>query len=160
MCAGYVQERGRVCQREGEGRGEEEVGEAEGGSAWQRWREGQRSAAGHRRLGGILGGVSPWQTRRPPDRAHLELDLVLELNLAVAVRTRVRRAWVGHAVEDAAQCSLGSLSRVASCWHRHEQRETVAAAVSIAAAASTNAATATATAPVGVWHWGHSRPRH
>ena len=45
------------------------------------------------------------------DDARLaHLTNVLELNLAVAVRTRVRRAWVGHAVEDAAQCSLAAAS--------------------------------------------------
>ena len=65
-----------------------------------------------RRGTGVLGGVSPWQTSRAPDRAHLGLglDLVLELNLAVAVRARARRAWVGHAVKDTTQRSLSSPS--------------------------------------------------
>ena len=65
-----------------------------------------------RRGTGVLGGVSPCQTSRAPDRAHLglglDLDLVLELNLAVAVRARARRAWVGHAVKDTTQRSLSS----------------------------------------------------
>ena len=49
---------------------------------------------------------------RAPDRAHLGLDLhlVIELNLAVAVRARARRAWVGHAVKDTTQRSLSSPS--------------------------------------------------
>ena len=47
---------------------------------------------------------------RAPDSAHLGLDLhlVIELNLAVAVRARARRAWVGHAVKDTTQRSLSS----------------------------------------------------
>ena len=59
MCAGYVQEtRGRVCQREGEGRGEEEVGEAEGGSAWQVERGAAVSGGAQASWGYLGGGIS------------------------------------------------------------------------------------------------------